>query len=73
MAPKEMELHIKPVLDAPVVRPGDALLVRVGGDVTYEHALQLKSEMEARLPGVIVHVIPADQLVIYRPEPGADA
>jgi len=73
VAPRELELRINPVLDAPVVRPGDTLIARFSGLLTMEQADQIKAGLEAHLPGVEVVVVAADQLVIYRPEPGADA
>lgn len=78
MAVQEVEMRIKPVLDGPVVRPGDTLVVRI--DLSHVSTRQqfdelvdrIVGQIEERLPGVKVVVVAADQLVIYRPDPEAD-
>lgn len=74
MASQEVEVHFKPVIDGPVIRPGDTLVVRVdlSRRWTQEQADRVKAELKERLPGVDVLIVAADQLVIYRPEPEAD-
>lgn len=74
MAKNEVEVHIKPVLDGPVVRPGDKLIARVNPDRNWTLAQvdKLAADIKERLPGVDVCVVTADQLVIYRPEPEVD-
>jgi hypothetical protein len=49
-----------------VVRPGDKLVVRLSRDVTYEQAHEFKARAEAKLPGVEVVIICADEMAVYR-------
>ena len=57
--------HLQP---APVIRPGDTLLVVAGRDVTPENAEQVRTALLARLPtlGDVV-VIGAEQIAVVRP------
>lgn len=71
-ARSEVELHFKPVIDAPTVRPGDRLLVRIPVGATREHVQRMADELKERLPGVEVCVIAAEQLVVYRPDSAVD-
>lgn len=78
MAVQEVEMHIKPVIDAPTVRPGDTLVVRIdlSRGLTRQQFDELvdriTDQLEESLPGVKVVVLAADQVVIYRAEPEAD-
>lgn len=74
MAKHEIEMHVKPILDGPVVRPGDTLVARVnpGHGWKPEQVSELVDGIKELLPGVNVVVLTADQLVIYRPETSDD-
>jgi hypothetical protein len=67
MARQEVELTIKPVLDAVTVRPGDRLIVRVRPDITREQADELAGQLQERLPGLDVIILAAEQIVVYWP------
>lgn len=71
-ATSEVEVHFKPVIDAPTVRPGDKLLIRVDPRSTRKDVDELLAALKDRLPGVEVCVIAAEQIVVYRPEDEAN-
>jgi hypothetical protein len=66
-----MEVHVKPVIDAVTVRPGDTLIVKLATDLDMQQAQDATERLEKHLPGVKVIAIGADQLLVYRPDDGA--
>lgn len=51
-----------------VIRPGDTLVVQMALRLTADHAAQIKTAIEERLPDVKVLVVGCDGLAVYRPD-----
>lgn len=73
MASHEMEVRIKPRLDAVVVRPGDKLIIRVSPGFTVIQRDEYVAHLQAVIPGVEPVFVPAEQLLVYRPDGALDA
>jgi hypothetical protein len=63
-----------PVTVAAIVRPGDALVVGFGQNLTRETAEAIKEELGRKLPGVLIVIaagVAPGSMAVYRPGPAA--
>jgi len=64
--PREIDLKIN--TSWATVRPGDTLVVAVDKKFTEAEADDMKMRLQELLPRVMVVIVPAAQLMVYRPE-----
>lgn len=64
--PREIDMQIN--TSWATVRPGDTLVIAVQKNLSRAEAEDMRDRFQELLHGVMVIVVPANQLLVYRPE-----
>jgi hypothetical protein len=64
--PKEIDLKLNTSFT--VARPGDTLVIAVDKKLDMQEAEDMKMRLQELLPGIMIFVVEANQLLVYRPD-----
>jgi hypothetical protein len=64
--PREIELQVN--TSFAVARPGDTLVIAVDKKLNMQKVEDMKMRLQELLPGIMILVVEANQLMVYRPD-----